>query len=386
MRPLIHRWRITTSVALSLAILVMAVLNRDWLLEAFSMVQEARPFWLVVALATILVSYFITSQVLVVALRSLGYKFGLLRIWAITLVAVVFSQSVPAGGLGSYAFLVGIFNRQGVPSGKATLAASLEMLSYISAMLLVFLFSLIYLLIHGLGANLVSYVAAGAAVLLVSGAVFVLTRSTERLTNWLMSIKNSAARLFRRNWSDDRVHHIVDELTRGRTLMAESWHELVWLIPIQIAGLCGHSLAMLMVFWSLGVETSFFVVLTAFGIALITSTFNVLPGGGGTVEAALGLVLNRMGTGMAAFPAAIIFRLLNFWLILPVAAGCYYWLMHYQQEEPREDETDGSQPAPDGFTPEFLELDALRFDEIAAEKLDLDHLDHMEKEQEKVRG
>jgi uncharacterized protein (TIRG00374 family) len=369
---------------LSLAILVMAMLNRDWLLEAFSMIQEARPLWLVAALVTILISYFITSQVLVVALRSLDYKFGLLRIWAITLVAVVFSQSVPAGGLGSYAFLVGIFNRLGVPSGKATLAASLEMLSYISAMLLVFLFSLIYLLIHGLGANLVSYVAAGAAVLLVSGAVFVLTRSTERLTNWLMGIKNGIARLFRRDWSDDRVHHIVDELTRGRTLMAERWHELVWLIPIQIAGLCGHSLAMLMVFWSLGVETSFFVVLTAFGIALITSTFNVLPGGGGTVEAALGLVLNRMGTGMAAFPAAIIFRLLNFWLVLPVAAGCYYWLMHHQPErETDEDATNGKQPASDGFAPEFLELDALRFDEIAPDKLDLDHV---EQEQEKVRG
>jgi uncharacterized membrane protein YbhN (UPF0104 family) len=105
---------------------------------------------------------------------------------------------------------------------------------------------------------------------------------------------------------------------------------VVLLVLIQLAALSGHSLAMLLVLHALGASTSFAGVSAAFGIALITSTFNVLPGGGGTVEAALVAVLTQLGVGPAAVPAAIIFRLFNFWLLAPVAAASYHWLMHEQ--------------------------------------------------------
>jgi uncharacterized protein (TIRG00374 family) len=79
---------------------------------------------------------------------------------------------------------------------------------------------------------------------------------------------------------------------------------------------------------SLGTSTSFLTVMAAFGIALLTSTLNVLPGGGGTVEAALVAVLTQLGVGAEAVPAAILFRLLNFWLVLQIAAACFAWLTH----------------------------------------------------------
>jgi hypothetical protein len=34
----------------------------------------------------------------------------------------------------------------------------------------------------------------------------------------------------------------------------------------------------------------------------------------------------QLGAGAAAIPAAIVFRLLNFWVMLPIAASCYAWL------------------------------------------------------------
>jgi len=351
LRLLAHHWRIATSVLLSLGILVLAVLNWEWLAEAFTIVGRANPFWLAAAAGTILLSYFITSQVLTVALHSLGYNFGLLRTWAIALVAVVFSQSVPAGGVGSYAFLVSICKRRGVPSGQATLVASLEAISYVATMLLVFLFSLVYLTIRGLGAGPPAYLAASVALLLVGSVLFVLTRSEDQLKQWLLTIKNRTAHLLGREWSDRRVLKLVGELSYGRSLFASQRRDIVLLMLIQATGLMGHSLAMLMVFWSLGVHPSFFIVVAAFGIALITSTFNVLPGGGGTVEAAMVAVLR--GVGVTAVATTIIFRLLNFWLLLPVAAGCYYWLMHEPVSEkdtqpasqtPTEDETTRARP------------------------------------------
>ena len=111
-----------------------------------------------------------------------------------------------------------------------------------------------------------------------------------------------------------------------RALVAVRRCMIVLLVVIQLTALSGHSLGLYLVLRSLGAYPSFLTVLSAFGIALLTSTVNVLPGGAGTVEAALVAVLAQLGVGAAAIPAAIVFRLLNFWVMLPIAAGCYAWL------------------------------------------------------------
>ncbi|MEI7768736.1 MAG: lysylphosphatidylglycerol synthase transmembrane domain-containing protein [Chloroflexales bacterium] len=322
------RWKLITSVLMSLVILALAFLNRDWIIEAFGLLREARPIWLILALALIGLSYLVSSQVFNVVLRSLGYKMSLMRLWATALVAIVVSQSVPAGGVGSYAFLMSNFTRRGISSGEAALIASLETLSYAVSMLLIFAFSLFYLASRGLATGESSYVAAIVGVALISAVAFVLTRSALTLRSWLLGLKNGLARLLGQRWGDGWVNHIVTDLARGRDLLSSRRRDVALLVLIQISALSGHSLAMLLVLHSLGVSTTFGAVMAAFGIALITSTFNVLPGGGGTVEVALVTVLSQLGVGPAAVPAAIIFRLFNFWLAAPIAAAAYHWLMH----------------------------------------------------------
>jgi uncharacterized membrane protein YbhN (UPF0104 family) len=323
-----RHWKLFISVAITVVIAVVAFLNRTWLIEAFAEVQNARPAWIAAAFGTIALSYLISAQVFNIVLRSLGYRMGMLRLWATAIVAIVFSQSVPAGGVGSYAFLVSNFSRRGLKSGEATLLATLESLSYAVAMVLVFFFSLIYLAFNGLGAGLASYIAAGVAILVIGGLIYLLTRPTLVLLGWLVGLKNLAALVFRRHWADDTIEHIVTDLARARTLIASQPREVAMLVLVQLLGLSGHAIAMMMVGYALGTAIPFPAMLSAFGIALITSTFNVLPGGGGTVEAALVAVLFKLGVGAVAAPAAIIFRLLNFWLLIPIAALSYHWLMH----------------------------------------------------------
>jgi uncharacterized membrane protein YbhN (UPF0104 family) len=323
-----RHWQLLFSGLLSLAILMVAFINREELRNAFGLMWSAEPRWLFATFGTILFSYFVSSQVFAVVLRSLGYRLGAMRLWATALVAIIISQSIPAGGVGSYAFLVGKFIRHGVPSGKAALIASLEVISYICAMLLIFGAGLVYLWSHSLGAGWISYLAAAMATTVIGVAMFLLTRPYPTLKHTALALQRAVARCLRRTWSEQWVLHIVDELVQGRRLINENRRSVGLLVVIQIVALSGHSLAMLMVLASLGVHTSFWIVLTAFGIALITSSFNVLPGGGGTVEAALIAVLVQLGVGAAALPTAILFRLINFWLLTPIAALAYYWLMH----------------------------------------------------------
>jgi len=326
-------WRLAIGVLMTLGILVLAFFKRAWLLEAIGLARAAQPAWLLLGLVTIVSSFLISSQVFQVVLRALGYCLGVMRLWATAVVAIVTSQVVPAGSIGSYAFLLNSLRRRGVAPAESALVATLEALSYAGKMLMFAVFGLAYLASRVLAADpngsslLAPVLAAGIAVLLIGGAVLLLTRSTRTLTRWVLRVHKLLARALR--WPRDAasVEHAVAELTHVRALVAERRGMLGLLVLIQLAALCGHSLGMYFILRSLGTSTSFVTVLSAFGIALLTSTINVLPGGGGTVEAALVAVLTQLGVGAEAVPAAILFRLLNFWMMLPIAAGCYGWLM-----------------------------------------------------------
>ncbi len=332
-------WQIAISVALTVGVVVLAVLNRHQIVESVALLDKSQPGWLVLALGLVLLGYFLSSQIYHRALRSLGYRFGALRLWGMTLVAILLSQSVPAGGVASYAFLVQAFRRRGVADGHAALLASLEALSYAVAMVLLFLSSLLYLVFQQ-GAGMASsgiLMAAGVGVGAISAVLFVLTRDKEQLTSWLLGIQQGIARLLRREWGTDGVEQLIHEVVHAREMIAANPGEIAQLVLIQLGALTSHGTAMLVVLYSLGAPASLPVVMAAFGIALVSSTFNVLPGGGGTVEAVLVITLQSMGVGSAALTAAVIFRLLNFWLMLPVGAICYRVVMHGRRPQVGEE-------------------------------------------------
>src|SRR6266540_1034140 len=328
------RWRFALTVLMTAGILLLAFFNRAWIMEAIGLARAAQPVWLLLALATVLSSFLISSQVFQVTLRALGHRVGVLRLWATAVVAIVTSQVLPAGSVGSYAFLLDSFRRRGVAAGEAALVATLEALSYAGAMLIFAIFGLAYLASRILAADpdgsslLAPLLASGIALLLIGGGVLLLTRGEATIRRWLLGVHRLMARTVRRSGDAAWVDRTIAELIRVRALVVERRGMIALLVLIQLTALSGHSLGLYLILRSLGTTTSFLTVLAAFGIALLTSTVNVLPGGGGTVEAALVAVLTQLGVGAEAVPAAILFRLLNFWLMLPVATGCYTWLMH----------------------------------------------------------
>jgi uncharacterized protein (TIRG00374 family) len=319
---------------MSAGIALLMILNRGWLLEALSLARTARPVWLAAALGVILTSYMISGQVLRVALWRSGSRIGTLRSGITALVAIIISQSMPAGGVGGYAFLVGTFKRRGVTTGQSAVVAALEVLSYASAMVLIALFSVVYLALQistagaGTMASLAPLLAALGVIATMVGGVVALTQNLATLQGWFTKLNAIVAHLRPGAQVLDWPSQFAMKIDRGRALILENRRTLGLLIGIQLSALCGHSLAMLLILLSLGVHTSFAVVLAAFGAALVTSLLNVLPGGGGTIETILAAVLGLLGAGPAAIPAAIIFRLLNFWLLLPFAAFAYAWMIY----------------------------------------------------------
>ncbi len=330
------RGRTIAAAVLVLVMLMLLYRSRAGLLKGIAVAQTAQPLWLMAAFATTMLSYLVSSQVFRVVLQSLGHRSSVVRLWGTAVTAIVISQAIPAGAVGSYAFLMASFKRRGVPAAQAAVIAAYEGLSYVGAMLLIASFSVIYLTTHALmgtgGTSSQRTIVAGLATLaLVGVVVFVLTRSEETLTRGLTALSARWTRITGRGANARRVPALVSEFLNARRLVITHTRLIGVLVSIQLVALSGHSLALLFVLKSLGVKTSMEVAVTAFGFALITSTINVLPGGGGTVETVLATVLTRLSIGTEAIPVSIVFRLLNFWALLPLAFAGYRWLMRRRQ-------------------------------------------------------
>jgi uncharacterized protein (TIRG00374 family) len=322
----VPRWQLIISSLLSLTILAVVIVKRHEILSALALARNAEPFWLGAAVALTLFGFFCTSLVYDVGLRALGRRAGnALWLWGVTIVCLIVSQSIPAGGVAGYTFLARQLQRKGVPGGEAGLLASLEAVSFVAAMVLMFCYALVYLTVRsGIGAAEDISLAAGLIALAVIGvAVFLLTRSHGALLRWMLALKDAVARVLRIDISDEPIHRVVAEVANGRNMVAARPWLLGLLVVCQLLGQIVQSMAMWLVLYSLGVVVSPQVVIASFGVVLITSMFNALPGGGGTVEAALALMLQGLGVGAEAIPASVIFRLINYWMMLPVAGLAY---------------------------------------------------------------
>ncbi|MGW0226812.1 lysylphosphatidylglycerol synthase domain-containing protein [Actinopolymorpha singaporensis] len=154
-------------------------------------------------------------------------------------------------------------------------------------------------LLRGDVARFAPYVAGGLAVLVAVGVV--LLRRSARLTR--------------------RAHALVKELTRSlRTMAAHPVRALV-----SLTGAVLISAGLITALWaSVHAFGGHLGILTVAAVLLLgTSAGNAVPvpGGLGTVDAALAAALAATGVGLAvALPAVALFRLVTLWLLLPAGA------------------------------------------------------------------
>ncbi len=331
-----HRipWALLVSGMLLAALL--AIVIRNWAqiqvktYQALTLMQAAQPGWLVLAAVAILVGFLCAGQIYGRVLATLGYKAPSLWLSAAAMVTMLLSQALPFGTVASYAFLTTSLRKRAVPPSSVAVIASLELLSWGGAMLILFIYGMIYVLVTTSNGTLARASLSGFATVavLISGYVYLGTRPRHTLHAWAMRVKHAIERLFGPIWQDTQVQRMVDEIAHNRQLMADQPWRVLSLIVLQLTIFTLQSLALLAILHGLGVEIGPLATLAAYGLALIVSTYTVLPAGGGTVEAALTVGLTIQGVPLeAALGATVLFRLFSFWLLLPLGALCYRLLL-----------------------------------------------------------
>ncbi|MGO9332438.1 MAG: lysylphosphatidylglycerol synthase transmembrane domain-containing protein [Acidimicrobiales bacterium] len=246
------------------------------------------------------------------------------RIWRIDLSTLAVSHVLPGGTAGGDGLGYRLLTNEGVSGGDAGLALAIQGIG--SALVLnaiLWLALIVSIPLTGFNPIYATAAIVGALLLAVFAAlVLLLTKGEERAA---VALKNLVTRLpfLKPNAADtaDRLLHQV--AARIRVMAAD--HSLLRRAVLWAAANWLLDAASLFVFLAaFGKIENPDGLLVAYGLAYVLAAIPVTPGGLGVVEGVLVPSLVGFGATRAiAIVAVIGYRLVNFWLPIPVGAGCY---------------------------------------------------------------
>jgi uncharacterized protein (TIRG00374 family) len=294
------------------------------LIHAYELLKTADPLWIGVAFVMIVLGFVTAGFIYGSVLAVLDHHEALHWLIGTALVGILLNQTVPMGSVAAYAFLVAALRRRGFPSGSVAIVAGTELLSWNAAALLLFSAGLFFISVTA------DYTASGPIVtgLTIVFAIAVLvvtvvTRPASVVLHWLARLQRLIGRLGI-EWDTRSLVLTIEEISKSRAVFAAKPWRLVRIIFLQMMIFVLHAVALTALLHSVRIDVPYIDVLAAYGMSLIVSLFTVLPGGGGAVEAALSFALHLQDVPLeGALSAAILFRLLSFWSMLPFGAVFY---------------------------------------------------------------
>ena len=314
--------------------------------KSIHLLGDISPLWISVGLLAqvgSLLAYARLSQVSLDA--GAGVSYGqLLRVDLSTLAV---SHVVPAGSAVGIGLGYRLLTRSGVSSDHAVSGKALQTVG--SAVVLNLLLGgalVAALLTHG-NNPLYAPVAAVGLVLIVASAIAAvfIARGESRLTGWVVRMlerlpkvnAESGARLVA------TLAGTIRRLVADRRFLARliGWALLNWLLEAFALWCCvrafGHSLG------PVG-------LLVAYGLANVAAAIPITPGGLGIVEGILVPTLVAFDTGRGvAVLGVLAFRLMSFWLPIPIGFASYArleWTLRHQPHEPHPAAGEGPNGSP----------------------------------------
>jgi uncharacterized protein (TIRG00374 family) len=298
--------------------------TRAELSEAVYLLQTADRIWVAIAFATIILGFVTAGLIYGSVLAVLDHNETFIWLAGTALVGILLNQTVPMGSVAAYAFLVAALRRRGFPSSSVAIVAGTELLSWNGAALLLFSGGLLYITITAnYQATLPIITALLLTTVIATTVVIAVTRPTSTVLSWLATLRRLVGRAGI-DWETRSIELVVEEIGKSRSVFSARPWRLIRIILLQMLIFVLHAAALTALLYSVRLEVPYFDVLAAYGMSLIVSLFTILPGGGGAVEAALSFTLHLQDVPLKeALSAAILFRLLSFWLMLPVGAVFY---------------------------------------------------------------
>jgi hypothetical protein len=285
----------------------------------FHLLRDLNVGWLVAGIifeAGALASYALLTRTLLP-----GGGPGFSRLIRIVLASTAVAHVVPGGAAGGAGLGYRLLTANGVEGTDAGFALATEAIG--SAVVLnVMLWLALLISIPLAGLHPIYVVTALVGLIAIFGATFLgytFTRGGERAVRFVRALGRRVPRV-----GADRlerlVHQVGDsigQLARDRVLLKRAllWAGLNWLLDAaslwSFVAAFGHIVDPIELF-------------AAYGIANVLGAIPITPGGLGVIEASAATLLVSFGLTKAVATYAVLgWRLVNFWLPIPIGAGSY---------------------------------------------------------------
>jgi hypothetical protein len=278
------------------------------------------PVWLVVGMVCEGLSLFSYAVLMKVLLPS-ETRPRLFTLFRIELVAAAVAHVVPAGTLGTAAFGFRLFTAERVPAHETAVMLTVKSVGSALVMNALLWVSLVILIpVAGFQPIYVSVAIAGMLLLLVAGGLlFGVTRGAAPASRLVRAIGDKFPGL-----SGERAERAIQEANRSLSVLARKkrvlarsllWAGLNWLLD------AASLWCFVAAFGKLINPVELFA---AYGIATVVGMVPVTPGGLGVIDSLAPLLLVGFGLPRNIATLGVIgWRLVNFWLPIPVGAISY---------------------------------------------------------------
>lgn len=306
--------------------------------DAIELLGSLNPFMLALGLVLEIASLWCVAH-LIRTLLSPETRPPTWTVQRIVLAARAASRVVPGGAAASGALSYRLLRKVGVPIQEAGFSVGTQSLESAGVLIvLLFLALVISIPFSGLSAAYLGVTIVGAGVLAgIGGLVLGVTRGQERAVS-VARRAATAVRVLNPDSIESMLRVMAGQLTelaedRGELVRQASWSSAYWLLD---------AAALWVFIAAYGHSSRVDGLLIAFCLANIAATIPITPGGLGVME--LTLVASLAGFGVPPATALLgvaSWRLVNFWLPLPVGAAAYLSLNIAGQGETRSENLQG---------------------------------------------
>ena len=276
--------------------------------------------WAVAGVVLECVSLFCYA-VLTKVLLPPGPKPSLSRLFRIDLSAAAVAHVIPAGTLGTAALGFRLFTNEGISANDTgVMMAAKGLGSTIVLNVLLWLSLVISIPLAGFR-PIYGTVAIIGTVLLAAVALVIIgvTRGTERASRILRAVGDKLP------WvTGDQLEHAVRQASETAQAMAKDKRVLAWALVWASLNWMLDAASLWCFIAAFGSTVNPIELFAAYGIANVAGALPLTPGGLGVVDSAAPLLLVGFGvTRSVATLGVLAWRLVNFWLPIPVGALSY---------------------------------------------------------------
>jgi uncharacterized protein (TIRG00374 family) len=323
-----HRYWPTLRAVLGLAVLGLAV----WILSAHTDELSGLPgvfehlnwWWIPVAVVAESMSFVAFASMQYTLLESGGLRAPPGSLLKMTYASQAIANSLPGGNAVSAAYGFRWYRRFGADTTLATWATVGTIVASAVALALVATLGLGFAASEGASLDLIPGIVGALLVTVLIGALFVYEKPLFTTLTILIRLSQWAVG---RPRGDLETH--ITRITRWVNSVRLGWHQVIRILLWGTANWLFDCSCFAVMFLAVGAPIPWKGLLLAYGAGQLATALPITPGGLGAVEGSITIALVAFGGDhTSTVDAVLMYRIVSFWLVLPVGWALWGELAH----------------------------------------------------------